>query len=1590
MVFGQSIWDGDVDGNWNTGGNWGTNAVPSPGDSLAFGGTVNTVTTNDIADGFLVGSIMLANTNHGEGFILGGDSITLGGALDVGIDMNTATTGTDAVVHDIIDLDIDVSGNRTIWARSNTAHGPGTNEYHHVTINGTISGDRITKNGGGILTLNAANSNAGFYIANGRLLANHNEALGPTNALSGTGGTLELANGITVSDPLTVLNAGGNKVLRMSSGTNNVAEYAGTITLEEDASGNFDINPNAPSGDFNTNQVLTISGRITGTGFASDEYAIEIRTRGTVNLTNPSNDFTGDINLQNRGATLRVATNGVVSDATIWMNHRNTSLLLVKGVTFGNAVVVTDNNAHKTIRLERGTGQSAEVSGPITVDEMGKDNFEAHMNGTAKNDANQVLTLSGPIVSTNGAGLEVLGNGVLALSNPSNDITGIIHVNNKGSTLRVMHGGALGSSDGNTMVINHASGWIELADGVTTPTHTTYQQNDEGATAHGLRIYNAQDGIAETATFTGPIVSKENVTTHARLQVNDEEDTLFITGVMSGTRLSSSGDGTVVFDGAAANTLSNGFSLGTGAAASTWDGVSRGNKRGFVVVHRADAFGTGPILGRGSQLQAAQSGLMIPNSISLFSRDLRLGGTNDFELSGNIGWGQAGNRAVGHYGLEGVTYTLSGDIDLSERLEIQGSDDADNGTIVLSGDISGPGDLWVDYTFQEGEVYLTGDNSSRTGRVVIEHAVVHVGSEANLGGNPGAFDADALEMNSNEPVTLHATNTFAIDDSNRGILVGGDRDSIFDVDAAKTLTIGVSNVISGSGSGAFAKTGDGTLVLQAGNTFTCDVDVVSGTLALDSGAAIVDSIPVTVSDAATLRIDSSETLATLHCTGALEINGATLTLPPGTANTIDGPVAGNGTLILGDGSTLMGEQIGPAATIVFGASTGITFYADGSTTNALTAGTLDISSGTQTLMLAQMPTSGVFTVANYGTLNGGLGNLLLVNSNNFRNVSLLDTGSSITLNIGNEEHTWGNGVGNRVWDIGGSANWTSGDGLFYDGDSVTFGDTAAGSVTLTEDVSPRAVLFSNTSGNDYTVDGSASATLTVTSGIEINGAGSVTMNNTIAGATPITHAGSGILELAGTNTFTGVITVEAGATLKAVFGDKDNVGTTRSLGDTQRAHTMTVEPGGTFDVGGDHNFKSYLGGSIVVSGHGVGGNGAIINTGANASQAFGDEITLAGDVTFGGANRWDIDSAMRSTADGIQVTKIGNSFIEFGGNNRNTSITNFLVNAGTFQANHDGAFGNASVVINAGAILQVWNNRTLDNTIVLNGGRISHGQDDKFVSLTGPISVIADSRIDPNTNRRRIVIAGTLSGTNRLDIGNGTNDLTGDISGFTGLMNLDEAGTVLGMDGTANAIVSITAVAGSVIENGNANPGSITLGGDNADVALPTVFRDGAGGGALSVVKVGSGTLSLSGVNTYAGTTSVEAGTLLLSSDSTNMTGTVTVQSGALFGGAGSVGGAVVLEDGAGLSVELNDTDVTFECATLTLNELDITECEITIEGGHSLMSEYVLIEAASSVTGDVTDSKLTISGGSGGRLAVEGNQLILQMVPASTVFVVR
>jgi len=195
----------------------------------------------------------------------------------------------------------------------------------------------LVKNGAGALTLTGNNTFGGgvtIAASGGIVIAGHNNSLGiGTVTLAGQAATLELANGITVTNAMTVSAAGNPKFIQLQSGATS-ATYSGNITNNEDVSANFDLSASAGG-------TLTISGNISS-GHAL--AGIEKIGAGTVSLSG-ANSYTGSTTITTgtltAAADALAGTSGitVATGATLSaVNFNSGATLTLSGTTSAGTI----------------------------------------------------------------------------------------------------------------------------------------------------------------------------------------------------------------------------------------------------------------------------------------------------------------------------------------------------------------------------------------------------------------------------------------------------------------------------------------------------------------------------------------------------------------------------------------------------------------------------------------------------------------------------------------------------------------------------------------------------------------------------------------------------------------------------------------------------------------------------------------------------------------------------------------------------------------------------------------------------------------------------------------------------------------------------------------------------------------------------------------------------------------------------------------------------------------------------------------------------------------------------------------------------
>jgi fibronectin-binding autotransporter adhesin len=677
------------------------------------------------------------------------------------------------------------------------------------------------------------------------------------------------------------------------------------------------------------------------------------------------------------------------------------------------------------------------------------------------------------------------------------------------------------------------------------------------------------------------------------------------------------------------------------------------------------------------------------------------------------------------------------------------------------------------------------------------------------------------------------------------------------------VTMLVANMELGQGGNAGANA-NGTLTFNDG-VITAN-NVTNGNQEVSNGGTGIGIINLNsgLGTNATLQVNNTLTLAAVTGTlkagsaGTININGGQLI-----ANTIVNG-AGTGTITMTNGTLTVTGVAGAsnaAITSLFITNSFLNLpFLSGTnsvvTTNLNTGGTSNIINVISTPPFASFPA--ITTLIKYtGSIGGAgynfvLGTLPPLCQGYLSNVTA-STSIELVLTNGPTTLTWVGNVSDN-WDTT-TTNW--GSYTYASGDFVNFLDGAdTGTVDLTTALLPGGVTVSNNVlsytfngpgslggsgsllkegtgtllidnssantfsggvtvksgtlqvGNNDTAGSLPSGSLVNNGNLVYAGSGNVTVGNDISGTGSFTQAGAGgSLLLSGNNTFSGNVTVTNGSTLQLGNSTVLGVGT----------NTVTVASGSTLDADGNTTPST-----IIVSGTGVGGNGAIIDSGGaiydDPGPGLATNIILAGNTTFGFPTRWDLGSTTVGsvlTANGaynLTLNSPSDGYFEWNNLSVLSPLANITIADGQLGAVGSTTFGNpnSTLILSPSGELVLWganvhvnkqvdfqNGATINNASganTMNGGMLLEAGDDTFIVNGGTTLSLSN------------VLSG--SGVFYLNGGSGTTVLfgnspsfTGGVSLYTGQLTLNgfigsgitsQSGTTISGMGTANGLVDVS------------------------------------------------------------------------------------------------------------------------------------------------------------------------------------------------------
>jgi autotransporter-associated beta strand protein len=374
-------------------------------------------------------------------------------------------------------------------------------------------------------------------------------------------------------------------------------------------------------------------------------------------------------------------------------------------------------------------------------------------------------------------------------------------------------------------------------------------------------------------------------------------------------------------------------------------------------------------------------------------------------------------------------------------------------------------------------------------------------------------------------------------------------------------------------------------------------------------------------------------------------------------------------------------------------------------------------------------------------------------------------------------------------------------------------------------------------------------------------------------------------------------------------------------GGLQNRLTGNISGTGNINIG---CFPGYEYGSIVLSGDNTFTGDMTVNSGT---------LMLEGDNRLASTSAVYISSYGNLYLDGDQV--LGNfvcggtlnmkdSLLAVGSSPTDSnSMSGYMTGSGMFSVNNgstlsmyglDGSQYYGDFYCGTGSTLAISSNSTLStgSVITLDGGALQLDGDIVVGYLENNGGTITGGTV---TNALTLVESGTVTST----ITDGENyeagilkqgETTATVNAtqeFTGVVKVQEGTLALGSNGSFDANASAITYDGATLDLNdqsqtlsaiNGSGGSIDLGTGTLTVNSSTSNSTYGGSivGSGQVVKDGSETLTLTGGNTYSGNTTVTEGTFLVNGSANNTT--VIVQSGAIAGGSGSVGGLIIESGG--------------------------------------------------------------------------------------------
>ena len=759
-------------------------------------------------------------------------------------------------------------------------------------------------------------------------------------------------------------------------------------------------------------------------------------------------------------------------------------------------------------------------------------------------------------------------------------------------------------------------------------------------------------------------------------------------------------------------------------------------------------------------------------------------------------------------------------------------------------------------TIQAGALELTGGGS------------LSDSSAVNLTGNTSAFSISGITATSETVGSLAGVAGSAV--------ILGDRNLTFGGLGTSQL---FSGVLSGVG-GSLTKLGAGTQSLAGVNTYTGATTVQAGTLALlQSGSISASSILELNSAGSTFSIAGISANGT-SVNGINGVNGSTISLgfkeltvgSNHSSSTFEGVLTGDygrlkkegsGTLTLAGANTYTGTTAIQAGSLVL---SGVGSLADSSAVNlngatavfsiagiaavGETVGSLSGVAGSTVLLGTKTLTIGAAnTTTSYafsGVISGSGG--------------LTKVGSGVETLRGANTYTGATIVSSGTLALSGLGSLADTSALQLTGSTAVFDIKNSGSETVAS--------LTGVAGSTVSL---GSSTLGVASNASTTFAGTLTSyyttpSGTYNGGGGLSKAGTGILTLTGSNSYTGSTTISNGTLALSGAGSLHNASSVNLTGATA-----------VFDISAITVVSQTIGALSGVAGSSVvlGGKNLTISSYGSVAEFAGNISGVGGSLTKSYSSYYGSNTQILSgTNTYTGKTTINNGTLQFAKvvslyNNNDVSWTkeNITVSSGGTLAINVGGTGEFTT----GNVTTLLGN--LSTGINNNGLRAGSTIGFDTSNAAGGTFTMADA-IGDSTGTGGGSLNVDKLGTNTL-VFSGANTYNGSTSVLGGNLTLIGSAALSNTGQTyvsGGAILDLSGITASSETVGSlGGNGQVILGGKNLAMgggSSSDSFGGSISGSGASLTKIGSGDQYLGGTNNYTGTTAINGGTLVFQTTS--------------------------------------------------------------------------------------------------------------------------